>query len=76
MSERKHPGCEWVGMADDKETVAICGRPAEAVIADHHGALHYACRDHVSEIKAQTGTGAMELRPIHAMARPYPESIP
>jgi hypothetical protein len=76
MSEPKHPGCEWVGMADDMETVAICGRAAQAVIADHMGGLHYACRDHVSEIKAKVGTGTMTIRPLRAVARPFPESIP
>jgi hypothetical protein len=75
MTEPKHPACEFVGMADDEETVAICGRPAEAVISDHHGGLHYACREHVSEVKAKAGTGSMTTRPIPNVPRPYPESV-
>ena len=53
--ESRHPGCDWVGLADDRRTVIVCARAAEAVIADLEGGLSYACPDHLSELKRARG---------------------
>jgi hypothetical protein len=76
MSRPKHPACEWVGLAEDTGTVAICGRPALGAIAEASGALHFACRDHLSAVKAMYHASGWTMRPAVATARPFPEAIP
>ncbi|HTT25676.1 MAG TPA: hypothetical protein VMH90_01765 [Thermoplasmata archaeon] len=74
--EFRHPACEFVGLADEGETVAICGRPAYGVIADASGARHFACADHLTSVKARYSTGAWSHRPASVVARPFPEAMP
>jgi hypothetical protein len=76
MNAPRHPTCEWVGLAEDTGTVAICGRPALGNIAESSGALHFACRDHLSAVKAKYRASGWTMRPSLAAARPFPEAIP
>ncbi|HXQ94757.1 MAG TPA: hypothetical protein VN864_06295 [Thermoplasmata archaeon] len=76
MTRPRHPACEWVGLSEDSGIVAICGRPALGAIAEASGTVHYACRDHLSAVKAMYHASGWTMRPAQAPARPYPEAIP
>ncbi|MCI4350452.1 MAG: hypothetical protein L3K15_02925 [Thermoplasmata archaeon] len=75
MRPSNHPACEWVSLADEAWTVAICGRPARGVVADADGQRHFACADHLSAVKAKCSTGAGHFRPGQLPFRPYPEAV-
>jgi hypothetical protein len=73
---KRHAACAWVGMAEDREHVEVCGRPAREVIFDTSGRPHYACDEHLAQMEARFSSGVRRQRPIAGPARPYPESIP
>ena len=72
---RPHPGCEWVGIAEDGWVTYVCGRPATEMIEEAEGAVHYACREHLASVRAKAGHGAMLHRVAPGPARPYPEAV-
>jgi hypothetical protein len=76
MGALQHPKCEWVGLAQDAETVVVCGRSARAAVAGPHGARQFACQDHLSLLKARYSTGALELIPGPVPFRHFPEALP
>ena len=76
MTPPEHPACEWVGLAEDAEAVAICGRPARGVVVDPSGARHFACEDHLSTVKARHATAALEFRTGPVPFRRFPEALP
>lgn len=75
-ADHHHPSCEWVGLADDGEHVAICGKPAIGSLRDARGVRHWSCSSHISSIEAKLEVGGVRLRPHSPPARPYPEAIP
>jgi hypothetical protein len=72
---RRHPACEWVGIAEDTERVVICGRRAVACIREGDGHPHWACEEHLAELEGKFATSQIRLLPHRPPARPYPEAM-
>jgi|HubBroStandDraft_6_1064221.scaffolds.fasta_scaffold3168557_1 hypothetical protein len=76
MKELPRTTCEWAGATGSPENASPCVQVAEAVLADRHGALHYSCRDHLSDIRMRSGVGSTDLRPPSATGPQPPEPAP
>ncbi|MCI4325336.1 MAG: hypothetical protein L3K00_05605 [Thermoplasmata archaeon] len=75
MNAREHRTCEWLVTGERQDSVAVCGRPPLGVVLDTFGARHFACRDHLSLVKARFGTGAWTSEVARPPVRPYPEAL-
>lgn len=75
MFEHHRPACEWVGVDGTDEQTVMCGRPATEVVRERTGLRHFACREHLSAVRARAGTGQMVHRLGELPARPYPEAV-
>ena len=76
MSVKDRSRCEWRVVDEGTGVVGVCGRAPLGVIFDTYGERHFACRDHLSSIKARYGTGVWSVRAAPLPAWPYPESLP
>lgn len=51
------PLCSWIGVTDDPEREVPCEKPARWLLVDATGMRHFACDEHVGEVRARAGGG-------------------